>query len=59
MSDSLKDKLEGTVHEVKGAVKSGVGQATNNPNLKAEGEAEKLGGKVQNKVGDVEKVIEK
>ena len=59
MSDSLKDKVEGTAHEVKGSVKAGVGKATDNPKLESEGEAEKLGGKVQNKVGDVKKVFEK
>ncbi len=59
MPDSLKDKAEGTAHEVKGAVKEGIGRVTNNPDLEAEGQAEKVGGKVQNKVGDVEKVFEK
>ena len=59
MSDSLKDKAEGMGHQVKGAVKEGVGHATNNPYLEAEGQAEKVGGKVQEKVGDVKKVFEK
>ena len=59
MKDSTKDKLEGTAHKVKGAVKEKVGRATNNPNLEDEGKSEKLGGKVQKKVGDIEKVIEK
>jgi uncharacterized protein YjbJ (UPF0337 family) len=59
MQDSTKDKLEGKAHELKGAVKKKLGQATNNPNLEDEGTAEKVGGKVQKKVGDVEKVFEK
>jgi uncharacterized protein YjbJ (UPF0337 family) len=59
MKDSTKDKIEGTAHEVKGAVKEKLGHATNNPDLEAEGKGEKLGGKVQKKVGNVEKVIEK
>lgn len=59
MSDSLKDKVEGTAHEVKGAVKEAVGNVMNKPDVEAEGKAEKVAGKVQNKVGDVEKVIEK
>ena len=59
MKDSTKDKIEGAVHEVKGAVKEKVGHVTNNPNLEAEGAGEKLGGKIQKKVGDIEKVIEK
>lgn len=59
MNDSTKDKLEGTVHEVKGTVKEKVGRATNDPDLEAEGTGEKVGGKVQKKVGDIEKVFEK
>jgi uncharacterized protein YjbJ (UPF0337 family) len=59
MKDSTKDKVGGKVHELKGAVKEKVGHATNDPNLEAEGQDEKLGGKIQKKVGDVEKVFEK
>ena len=58
MKDSTKDKVEGTVHELKGTLKEKIGQATNNPDLETEGTAEKIGGKVQKKVGDIEKVIE-
>jgi uncharacterized protein YjbJ (UPF0337 family) len=57
MSDSMKDKIAGTAHDVKGTIKEKVGQATNNPDLEDEGTAEKIGGKVQKKVGDVEKVF--
>jgi uncharacterized protein YjbJ (UPF0337 family) len=59
MKDSTKDKAQGTAHELKGAVKEKVGHATNNPNLEEEGKDEKIGGKIQKKVGDVEKVLEK
>jgi uncharacterized protein YjbJ (UPF0337 family) len=59
MKPSTKDELEGTLHETKGAVKQKAGQATNNPKLTAEGQAEKFGGKVQKKVGQMEKVLEK
>jgi uncharacterized protein YjbJ (UPF0337 family) len=59
MKDSTKDKIEGTTHEVKGAVKEKVGRATNNPDLEIEGNDEKIDGKIQRKVGDVEKVFEK
>jgi uncharacterized protein YjbJ (UPF0337 family) len=59
MKDSTKDKVQGKVHEVKGAVKEKIGKATNNPDLESEGQAEKIGGKVQKKVGDIEKVFEK
>lgn len=59
MKDSTKDKVEGTVHEVKGKVKEKVGRATNDPDLEAEGTDEKVAGKIQKKVGDIEKVLEK
>jgi uncharacterized protein YjbJ (UPF0337 family) len=59
MKDSMKDKAKGTMHEVKGAVKEKAGHAMNKPKLEAEGQDEKVAGKVQKKVGDVEKVVEK
>ncbi len=59
MEDSTKDKAAGKVHDLKGTLKEKVGRATNNPDLEDEGTAEKVGGKVQKKVGDVEKVFEK
>ena len=59
MKVSTKDKVQGTVHEAKGAVKEKLGHATNNPTLEDEGTDEKVAGKVQKKVGDVEKVFEK
>ncbi len=59
MKDSTKDKVQGAAHEAKGAVKEKVGRVVKNPNLEDEGNAEKVGGKVQKKVGDIEKVFEK
>ena len=59
MDDSTKDKVEGALHQAKGAVKEKIGHVTNNPDLEDEGTAEKVGGKVQKKVGDIEKVFEK
>lgn len=46
------------MHEVKGKVKEKVGRATNNPRLEDEGTDEKVAGKVQKKVGEVQKVFE-
>jgi uncharacterized protein YjbJ (UPF0337 family) len=37
MKESTKDKIEGTAHEVKGAVKEKVGHTTNNPISKMRG----------------------
>lgn len=59
MKDSIKDKVQGSVHELKGKVKEEVGRATNNPGLEDEGTDEKVAGKIQKKVGDIEKVFEK
>jgi uncharacterized protein YjbJ (UPF0337 family) len=57
MKPSTKDQAEGKFHEVKGKIKEKAGKATNNPDLENEGTTEKAAGKVQNKVGQVEKVL--
>jgi uncharacterized protein YjbJ (UPF0337 family) len=59
MKPSTTDQVEGILHEVKGGVKEKAGQITGNPDLTNEGQAEKLAGKVQKKVGQVEKVFDK
>lgn len=59
MKNSTKDQAEGTMHEVKGKVKEKVGRATKNPNLVEEGQDENAAGKVQKKVGQVERVFDK
>jgi uncharacterized protein YjbJ (UPF0337 family) len=59
MKDSTKDKVAGAMHDAKGTVKQKIGHAINNPDLEAEGQDEKVGGKIQKKVGDIEKVFEK
>jgi uncharacterized protein YjbJ (UPF0337 family) len=59
MKDSTKDKVEGAVHDAKGKLKEKVGRVTNNPDLEAEGQYEKVAGKIQKKVGDIEKVLKK
>ncbi len=59
MKSSTKDQVAGKLHEMKGKVKEKAGQATNDPELEAEGQDEKIGGKIQKKVGQIEKVLEK
>jgi uncharacterized protein YjbJ (UPF0337 family) len=59
MKPSTKDQIEGKLHEMKGKAKETMGQVTNNPNLADEGQAEKIAGVVQKKVGQIEKVFEK
>ena len=46
-----KDEIKGKGKQIEGAIKVKVGEVTNNPHLEAEGEAERLAGKVQEKVG--------
>jgi uncharacterized protein YjbJ (UPF0337 family) len=57
MKSSMKDKVEGTFHEAKGKVKEVAGEITDNPNLEAKGKSEKIAGKVQEKIGQVKKVL--
>jgi uncharacterized protein YjbJ (UPF0337 family) len=59
MKPSTTDRIEGKVHELKGDVKEKAGQVTNDPKLEAEGQGEKFAGKVQKKIGQIEKVFEK
>jgi uncharacterized protein YjbJ (UPF0337 family) len=59
MKSSLKDQVAGKGHEIKGNVKEVAGKITGNPKLENDGTAEKIGGKVQKKIGEVEKVLGK
>ena len=59
MRSSTKDKIKGTVKEVKGTVKERAGQATGDRDMEDRGTAEKTGGKIQRKVGDIKKVFGK
>jgi uncharacterized protein YjbJ (UPF0337 family) len=59
MKDSTKDKIEGAAHQLKGATKEKLGKLTNDPNLQDEGAGERIVGKIQKKVGQLEKIIEK
>jgi len=59
MKTSTKDQVEGTFHELKGRGKEVAGKLSDNPKLEAEGTGEKIAGKVQEKVGQVKKVLGK
>jgi uncharacterized protein YjbJ (UPF0337 family) len=59
MKPSIKNEIAGKVHEVEGKVKEKVGQMTNDRDLEGKGIAEKIAGKVQNKVGYAEKALGK
>ena len=58
MKPSTKDQIQGKLHEIKGKAKQKTGQVTNNSDLAAEGQTEKIAGVVQKKVGQIEKVLE-
>jgi uncharacterized protein YjbJ (UPF0337 family) len=44
---------------LKGRIKEFAGKISRNPGLEAEGQAERLGGKVQEKIGAIKKVVGK
>lgn len=57
MTSSTENALAGKLHEVKGTIKERVGHVTNDPGMEAEGAGEKMGGKIQMKIGELEKVV--
>ena len=59
MKPSIENEIAGKVHEVKGKIKEKVGRITNDPDLEGEGIGEKVAGKVQKKIGQLEKVFDK
>lgn len=59
MKSSTKDKIKGSVSQVRGTIKEKAGQASGNADLRDRGTAEKVGGTIQKKVGDVKKVFGK
>jgi uncharacterized protein YjbJ (UPF0337 family) len=58
MKTSTTDQIEGTLHQLKGKAKEVAGKLTNNPSLTSEGQAENLAGTIQEKIAQVEKVLE-
>jgi uncharacterized protein YjbJ (UPF0337 family) len=58
MKPSIKDRSEGKLHEMKGAIKEDVGKATNDPDLEVSGKTEKKAGKVQKWIGRADKAVE-
>jgi uncharacterized protein YjbJ (UPF0337 family) len=58
MKASTEDKIKGSLHEVKGAIREEAGKVTNNCCLEAKGKVEKNAGKLQHHVGVAEKAVE-
>ena len=59
MKSSIRDKTEGRLHIVKGKVREIAGKLSDNPKLEANGAGEKIAGNVQEKIGQVKKVLGK
>ena len=54
-----KDRIEGSAHQAKGAVKEAIGKVTGDTKTQVEGTVEKAAGKVQNAVGGAKDAIRK
>ncbi|MGB8931365.1 MAG: CsbD family protein [Anaeromyxobacteraceae bacterium] len=55
----MKDKLKGKLETLKGKGKEAAGVLTGKPELEAEGKSQARAGKVQEKLGEIEKVLGK
>ena len=54
-----KDEIKGKVEQAKGWVKDKAGEMTNNPDLEAEGEAERITGTVRENYGKAKDAVKK
>jgi uncharacterized protein YjbJ (UPF0337 family) len=59
MKSGTRDEAEGKWHQIKGKIKEVAGKLNDDPELEAEGTNEKIAGNVQEKVGQVKKVVGK
>ena len=59
MKSSTKDRIAGKARELKGRAKEKTGRALGNRRMEDEGTAEKAGGTVRRKVGQIKRVFEK
>ncbi len=57
MKPSTKNQATGLAKSVAGKVKEVTGKSVGNPRLQAEGQAQKIEGKTQQKVGEIQKVL--
>jgi uncharacterized protein YjbJ (UPF0337 family) len=54
-----KDRVEGSIRQAKGSVKSAAGKMVGDSKLEAEGKADKAVGKVQNTIGGIKDSLRK
>jgi uncharacterized protein YjbJ (UPF0337 family) len=52
-----KDRVVGSAKQIKGTVKQVAGKAVGDAKLEAEGNADKIGGQVQNAIGGVKDTL--
>ena len=52
-----KDRVEGSMKNIKGTAKEGLGKAIGDSKLEAEGKMDKAEGKVQNTVGGIKDAL--
>ena len=52
-----KDRIGGALEQAKGAIKETAGKVTGDTKLEAEGQADKVAGKVQNSVGGAKDAV--
>ena len=59
MKSGQRDNMEGKYHQAKGKIKEIAGKIIMNPDLEGDGKDENRIGQLQDKVGDVKKVVGK
>ncbi|MSN24951.1 MAG: CsbD family protein [Geobacter sp.] len=59
MKPTVKDKIEGTFHELEGKARVITGKLSDDPKLESEGTGEKISGKMQGKIGQFKKILGK
>ena len=59
MKSGTQDEAEGKWHRIKGKIEEVAGKLSDDPKLEAEGANEKIAGNVQEKIGQVKKVVGK
>jgi uncharacterized protein YjbJ (UPF0337 family) len=57
MKPSTQDKIEGNAKIVSGSIKQETGKVFRDPKLEVAGNVERSDGRVQKKVGEIEKVL--
>ena len=52
-----KDRIAGSAKQVKGVLKQGIGKVVGDTKLESEGQADKVGGKIQNSIGGLKDTL--